>query len=283
MSMKFTKMQAAGNDYVYIEALNAPVENPGALSRRISDRHFGVGSDGLVLICPPTDAAAADFRMRMFNSDGTEAEMCGNAIRCVGKYVYDNGLFHGDTVRIETLAGLRVLRLAVVDGKVSAVTVDMGAPVLKPELVPVDACGDAFIDQPVEVLGRTWGITAVSVGNPHAVIFTTGIDELDLPAMGPHFEHHPLFPRRTNTEFVEVLDRGTVKMRVWERGAGETLACGTGASATAVACVLTGRTERRVHVLLRGGELFIEWDEATNHVFMTGGATVVFTGDYLDI
>ena len=279
--MKFTKMQAAGNDYVYMEALRAPIRNPGELSRLISDRHFGVGSDGLILICPPTDPGAADFRMRMFNADGTEAEMCGNGIRCVGKYVYDNGHTDKERVRIETLAGILTLGLHVSGGKVEAVTVDMGVPRLAPRDIPVGDPGSDFINRSLRVRGRVWNVTAVSMGNPHAVVFTRGIRKLNLPELGPLFEHHPLFPRRTNAEFVEVIDRNTLSMRVWERGAGETLACGTGACASVVAAVLTGNADRKVHMKLLGGTLDIEWDEATNHVFMTGGAVTVFTGDYL--
>ena len=261
--MRFTKMQAAGNDYVYMDTLKAPISSPEALARRISDRHFGVGSDGLILICPPSDPGEADFRMRMFNADGSEAEMCGNGIRCVGKYVYDNGHTDKEQVRIETLAGVLTLRLHVSGGKVETVTVDMGEPRLAPKDIPVSGPGE------------------VSMGNPHAVVFMHGIDNLDLSGIGPQFEHHPLFPRRTNTEFVEVVGRHHLKMRVWERGAGETLACGTGACASVVAAVLTGNTERKVRMKLLGGELDIEWDEATNHVFMTGGAVTVFTGEWL--
>ncbi len=278
--MKFTKMQAAGNDYVYMSALEHPIPHPEELAVRISDRHFGVGSDGLILICPPSDPAVADFRMRMFNADGSESEMCGNGIRCVGKYVYDNGHTDKEEVRIETLAGIRILKLHVAHGKVETVTVDMGEPHLKPAEIPVSDSGENFIDRPLRVQGRVWNVTAVSMGNPHAVVFTHDVDKLNLPELGPHFEHHALFPRRTNTEFIEVIDRDTLKMRVWERGAGETLACGTGACATVVASVLTGRTGRKVRVHLLGGELDIEWDEQSGHVFMTGGATMVFTGDY---
>lgn len=279
--MKFTKMHGIGNDYIYVNMFEESVPDPSALARRISDRHFGVGSDGLILICPPSDPAVADFRMRMFNADGSESEMCGNGIRCVGKYVYDNGLTRRESLRIETLAGIRLLRLHTEGGKVKTVTVDMGEPRLAPRAIPVSGEGDAFVNRPLRLQGRVWNVTAVSMGNPHAVVFTSDIDRLNLPELGPLFEHHPLFPRRTNTEFVEIIDRGHVKMRVWERGAGETLACGTGASAVAVAGVLTGHTDRKVHVELLGGELDIEWEEAGNHVFMTGGAAVVFTGDYL--
>ena len=275
--MKFIKMQAAGNDYVYIDAFSETVRRPELLAPRISDRHFGVGSDGLVLICP---SEKADCRMRMFNADGTEAEMCGNAIRCVGKYVYENKIADKETITVETGAGIRVLRLCAIAGAVKSVTVDMGVPLLEPEKIPVTDPASDFIDRPLRVQGRNWRVTAVSMGNPHAVVHTHDIDKLDLPELGPLFEHHPLFPRRTNTEFVEILDRKTVRMRVWERGAGETLACGTGACASVVASALNDYTDRKVTVLLRGGELGVEWDEASGHVFMTGGAEIVFTGDY---
>lgn len=280
--MEFTKMQAAGNDYVYMNAVQHPVPHPAELSVRISDRHFGVGSDGLILICPPTDPEKADFRMRMFNADGSEAEMCGNGVRCVGKYVYDHGMTSKEEVRIETLAGVRILQLHVENGKVRTVTVDMGEPHLIPAEVPVVGDGDRVVNYPLQIDGQEWAITAVSMGNPHAVTFTQNIDTLNLPEIGPKFENHPMFPRRTNTEFIEVVDENTLKMRVWERGAGETLACGTGACATLVAAVLTGHTGRKARVHLLGGDLDIEWDAATNHVFMTGGAETVFTGDYPD-
>ena len=212
--MRFTKMQAAGNDYVYMDTFKAPISSPEALARRISDRHFGVGSDGLILICPPSDPGEADFRMRMFNADGSEAEMCGNGIRCVGKYVYDNGHTDKEQVRIETLAGVLTLRLHVSGGKVETVTVDMGEPRLAPKDIPVSGPGEDFINRPLRVQGRVWNVTAVSMGNPHAVVFMQGIDNLDLSGIGPQFEHHPLFPRRTNTEFVEVVGRHHLKMRV---------------------------------------------------------------------
>lgn len=275
--MKFIKMQAAGNDYVYIDTFTTTIPNPEKLAPRISDRHFGVGSDGLVLICP---SEKADCRMRMFNADGTEAEMCGNAIRCVGKYVYEHKLVDKETVTIETKAGVRILQLHTRAGKVESVTVDMGLPCLEPKDIPVTDPGTDFIDRPLRIYGRNWRVTAVSMGNPHAIVFTHDIDKLNLTELGPLFEHHALFPRRTNTEFVEILDRKTIKMRVWERGAGETMACGTGACASVVASVLNGHTERNVTVLLRGGKLDIKWDENTRHVFMTGRAETVFTGKY---
>lgn len=279
--LRFTKMQGIGNDYVYVNGFEERVDEPGALARRISDRHFGVGADGLVLILP---SVAADVRMRMFNADGTEAEMCGNAVRCVGKYAHERGLVRQPVVRVETLAGEKTVRLLFDGGSVTGATVDMGAPELAPERIPVlvEDGGDTgrFVARPVEVGGIVHAVTAVSMGNPHAVVFMDGIDALDLPALGPRFEHHALFPRRTNTEFVEVLSESRVRMRVWERGAGETLACGTGACAVAVACHLNGRTGRDVDVELRGGTLHIAWDAASGHVFMTGGAVTVFDGEY---
>lgn len=278
--MQFTKMHGLGNDYIYINVFKETVKDPAELSRKMSDRHFGIGSDGIVLIGPPTEAGKADFRMRMFNSDGSESEMCGNAIRCVGKYVYDNGMTDKQTISVETLGGIKILDLTVQNGKVSTVRVDMGEPVLKPELIPMNAEGDNFIEREIRANGRTYLGTAVSVGNPHIVIPSSGIDELDLPLIGPQFEHHPMFPRRTNTEFIENPDKDNIRMRVWERGAGETLACGTGAAASLVASVLTGKSNRKATVHLRGGKLVMEWDEKTNHVFMDGPATTVFTGTW---
>lgn len=275
--MKFTKMQGLGNDYVYVNCFSETVQNPSALAKRISDRHFGVGSDGLILICP---SEKADFQMVMYNSDGSQAQMCGNGIRCVGKYVYDRGLTDQKTVTVETLGGIKTLELHVTDGAVSAVTVDMGAPILTPCEIPVAGEGDAFVSQPLTVLGKTWSVTAVSMGNPHAVVYVEATDGLDLPRLGPEFEHHPAFPQRVNTEFVEVLDRTHLKMRVWERGAGETLACGTGACAVLTASVLTGQSERQATVELLGGKLEIRWDEETGHIFMTGPAEFVFDGIY---
>ncbi|OXS28587.1 MAG: diaminopimelate epimerase [Desulfovibrio sp. MES5] len=281
--MRFTKMQGIGNDYVYVNGFEERVDSPGELARKISNRNFGVGSDGLVLILP---SASADVRMRMFNADGSEAEMCGNAVRCVGKYVYDHGIQVKDVIRVETGAGVKVVRLLFEAGEVCGATVDMGEPELTPAKIPVltaassDGGQQRFVAHPVDVSGQLYEITAVSMGNPHAVIFMKGIDELDLPRMGPDFENHPLFPKRTNTEFVEVISSTRVRMRVWERGAGETLACGTGACAVAVACVLNGYTGRDVEVELKGGTLQIHWDEGSNHVYMTGGAVTVFAGEY---
>ncbi len=282
-ALRFTKMQGIGNDYVYINGFQERVDSPGELVKRISDRNFGIGSDGMVLILP---SATADVRMRMFNADGSESEMCGNAVRCVGKYVYDHGIQVKDVIRVETRAGIKIVRLLFEAGKVCGATVDMGEPELNPARIPVliETSGDDsqqhFVARPVDVNGQLYEITAVSMGNPHAVIFMKGIDDLDLPRIGPRFEHHPLFPKRTNTEFAEVISSTKVRMRVWERGVGETLACGTGACAVAVACVLNGYTGRDVEVELKGGSLYIHWDEGSNHVHMTGGAVTVFSGEY---
>ncbi len=276
--MKFTKMHGIGNDYVYVNCFQEQIPDPAALAKRISDRHFGVGSDGLILICP---SDVADFQMVMYNSDGSRAQMCGNGVRCVGKYVHDKGLTDQTTVTVETLAGIKTLRLHLWDnGTVATVTVDMGAPILTPKDIPVDGSGERFIEQPLTVDGKQWLVTAVSMGNPHAIVYVEHTDTLDLPDIGPAFECHPAFPERTNTEFLEVVDRHTIKMRVWERGAGETLACGTGACASLVASVLTGRTERMATLKLLGGDLDIVWDQETDHVFMTGPADFVFDGDY---
>lgn len=274
--MKFTKMQGIGNDYVYVNCFEETVENPSEVARAVSNRHFGIGSDGLILICP---SETADFRMDMYNADGTGSEMCGNGIRCVGKYVHDRGLTDQTTITVETVAGIKTLELELRDGAVDSVRVDMGEPILAPEQIPVKGDGDRFIDVPVDVSGEMIHITAVSMGNPHGVIFVDDVADLNLEAIGPVFENHLIFPERTNTEFVEVLSRNTLKMRVWERGAGETLACGTGACASLVAGVLCGKCDRIATLKLLGGDLEIHWDEATNHVFMTGPAAFVFDGE----
>lgn len=271
-------MQGIGNDYVYVNAFEENIPDPARISKRISDRHFGVGADGLVLVLP---SDKADLRMRMFNADGSEAEMCGNASRCVAKFAYDCGLVRKPELTLETGAGVKNIRLIFDAGEVWGATVDMGEPVLEPEKIPVLlSSAGPIIDAPLEIDGDTFKITPVSMGNPHAVLFIKNIASLDLPHIGPRFENHPMFPRRVNTEFVEVLSRKTIKMRVWERGAGETLACGTGACAAVVACVLNGLTDREVEVRLIGGELNIKWDQADNHVYMTGPAVTVFTGEY---
>lgn len=273
----FTKMEGLGNDYVYAEEFTAPLKYASEMAKAISDRHFGVGGDGLVLMGPSNKA---DFRMRMFNSDGSEAEMCGNATRCVGKYLYEKGKTDKTTFTLETLAGIRTLELTVQAGVVTTVRVDMGEPILDPKKIPMTYSGDQFIGQDISAAGISGKGTAVSMGNPHVVIPMKNIAELDLPAIGPAFEHHPLFPRRTNTEFIEVISKDYIKMRVWERGAGETLACGTGACAVLVACVLNGFTDRKATIELLGGKLEIHWAE-NNTVFMSGSARFVFSGDYI--
>jgi diaminopimelate epimerase len=274
--MRFTKMQGLGNDYIYINCLNYEINDIPKAARFLSDRHFGIGSDGIVLILP---SDKADFRMRMFNSDGSEAEMCGNAIRCVGKYVYDNGLTDKSRINIETLAGIKELDMVVSGSRVEMVRVDMGEPVLEPAKIPVNSAKDRFISEPVTVGDRVFDVTCVSMGNPHAVSYVSDADEFDLHFYGPKMETHSLFPRKVNAEFVQVIDRNTLKMRVWERGAGETLACGTGACAVLVASVLNGISERKATIKLLGGDLLIEWKQEDNHVYMTGPAVKVFDGE----
>lgn len=275
--MKFTKMQGIGNDYVYVNCFEEKIENPEKISEFISDRHFGIGSDGLILIMP---SEKADFRMRMFNADGSEGVMCGNGTRCIGKYVYDNGMTDKTEITLETKGGVKHLKLFVKNGLVDTVEVDMGEAVLKPADIPMTAEGDFFINKPVEVNGKMFNITAVSMGNPHCVIFTTDTDNVKLEKIGPLFENHRLFPERVNTEFCEVIDGHTLKMRVWERGSGETWACGTGACATAVAAVLCGYCKRdeEITLILRGGKLSITY-KSDGRVMMRGPATKVFDGD----
>ena len=275
--MRFTKMHGTGNDYIYVNGFEEKIENPVEFAIQYSDRHKGIGSDGLVMILP---SDTSDFRMRMFNADGSESEMCGNASRCIGKFVYDKGLTDKTSVTLETLAGVKVLELFIdKNNKVETVTVDMGEPILQPELIPTTFTGETIVNKSVKFADDIeYAITCVSMGNPHAVIFTTGIDKLDLPKIGPVIENATIFPRRTNTEFIEIVSKDRVKMRVWERGSGETMACGTGACASIVAAVLNGLTERKVTVELIGGELTIEWKEADNHVYLTGSATTVFEG-----
>ena len=274
--MKFTKMHGCGNDYVYVNCFEETVNNPAAVARFVSDRHYGIGSDGLILICP---SEIADFRMAMYNLDGSEGKMCGNGVRCIAKYVYDHHLTDKTQISLETLGGIKYLDLNIKDGKVETVKVDMGEPILKPEEIPVKLSKDVVIDEPVEVDGKVWNMTCISMGNPHAVVFVDDTKSLDLEAMGPSFENHAIFPEQVNTEFVHVIDRKTVDMRVWERGSGETFACGTGACATAFACILNGKTDDQVLVHLVGGDLLIEYDRDTNHIFMTGPATEVFSGE----
>ena len=273
--MKFTKMHGLGNDYVYVNCFEEKIDNPPAVARFVSDRHFGIGSDGLIMINP---SKTADFEMEMYNADGSRGEMCGNGIRCVAKYVYDYGLTDKTQISVETLGGIKYLDLTVEDGKVSQVKVDMGKPELEADLIPIISEREQVIDEPIEVDGKEYHMTGVSMGNPHAVIYVDDVKGMDLEKIGPKFENHERFPKRINTEFVHCIDRQTVEMRVWERGSGETLACGTGACAVAVSSILNNLTDTQVTVKLLGGDLQIEWDREKDRVFMTGPATVVFDG-----
>ena len=274
--MKFTKMQGLGNDYVYVNCFQEKIENPVETAIKVSNRNFGIGSDGLIMINP---SKVADCEMEMYNADGSRSEMCGNGIRCVGKYVYDYGIAKKPRISVETLAGIKYLDFTIENGKVKLVKVDMGSPELVPANIPVVAEGDTAIDEPINVDGVDYRMTCVSMGNPHAVVYIDDVKGLDIEKVGPKFENHERFPRRVNTEFVRVIDRNTVEMRVWERGSGETLACGTGACAVAVSSILNGYTENKVTVKLLGGDLFIEWDREANKVYMTGPAEVSFDGE----
>lgn len=274
--MKFTKMHGCGNDYVYVNLFEEQIENPAKVSIAVSDRHFGIGSDGLITIGA---SEIADFRMRIYNADGSEAEMCGNGIRCVAKYVYDHKLTDKTEITVETGAGVKTLQLTVEDDKVTLVRVDMGEPILTPDEIPVVADGDRVVDEPIVVDGKTWHMTCVSMGNPHAVVFVDDVAHFELEKYGPLFENHVRFPKRTNTEFVQIVSRNEAIMRVWERGSAETWACGTGTCATVMACILNGLTDNEVLVHLRGGDLRIAYDAKSNHVFMTGPATEVFEGE----
>lgn len=276
LCVKFTKMHGCGNDYVYVDCTKGMLEDVPEIAVKISDRHFGVGSDGLILIRP---SETADFMMDMYNNDGSRGKMCGNGIRCVAKYVYDKGLTDKQKLRIETLSGIKELSLDVEEGKVISVTVDMGAPVTEPSLIPVVSDKDMLVAEPVLIDGTEYRVTCVSMGNPHAVVFVEDTKKVPMEAIGPMFEHHEMFPERVNTEFIHVVDRQNIEMRVWERGSGETLACGTGACASVVACVLNGFTEPEVTVKLLGGELKIRYDQEKNKVFMTGPAVKVFDGE----
>jgi diaminopimelate epimerase len=273
--LPFVKMHGIGNDYVYVDCFAHTVADPVALARRLSPRRTGVGSDGLILICPST---VADCRMEMYNADGSRGEMCGNGIRCVGKYVVERGLSKANPLRVETDAGIKVLHFEPRGGRVDRITVDMGAPILDGPRIPVAAEG-RVVDAPLEIGGQTYRITCVSMGNPHCVLFLPEVEDLDLPHLGPQFEHHPFFPRRVNTEFVRVDAPNALRMRVWERGSGETAACGTGACAALVAAVLTRRADRRATLGLNGGDLEIEWRAGDDHVYMTGAAEEVFRGE----
>ena len=269
-------MHGCGNDYVYVNCFSENIPNRPEFSKFVSNRNFGVGSDGLICICP---SKMADFKMDMYNADGSNAQMCGNGIRCVGKYVYEKGLTEKTKLKIETGSGIKTLDLNVEDGIVKSVRVDMGSPEFRPQYIPIAEHGKSFVNRSVIVGDEEYYVTALSVGNPHAVVFVPNVDVLDLKTMGPKFENHPLFPERVNTEFVEVVDKDTIKMRVWERGSGETLACGTGATASVVASALNGHTGNSATVRLRGGELFVEWDRESNKLYLTGPAVIVFDGE----
>lgn len=275
--MKFTKMHGCGNDYVYVNCFTETVDDPEKVAKYVSDRHFGIGSDGLILIRP---SEVADFEMAMYNADGSRGEMCGNGIRCVAKYVYDYKLTDKTDISVETLAGIKYLHLTIEDGKVAQVRVNMGAPILEAAQVPVDFPVSPVVAESLVVAGKEYKVTCVSMGNPHCVIFMDeDVRELDLEKIGPDFENHAQFPKRINTEFVNVIDETHLRMRVWERGSGETLACGTGTCATVVAASLNGLTGDAAEVELLGGKLYIEWDRNEDLVYMTGPATVVFDGE----
>ncbi len=275
-TFSFTKMQGAGNDYIYVNCFKEKLENINAVAKAVSNRNYGIGSDGLVLICP---SEVADFRMDMYNSDGTQAEMCGNASRCVGKYVYDKGLTDKTTITLETLAGIKILNLNLDEnGEVDTVCVNMGSPELNPAKIPIASKLDRFIQEPVFVDEKDYRVTGVSMGNPHAVTFVDDTDSLDIKRIGPEFETHSIFPKKTNTEFAQIIDRNTIKMRVWERGTGETLACGTGACATLVAANLSDLVDDEADIILLGGTLHIRWDKKENNIYMTGPARFVYEG-----
>lgn len=279
--MEFTKMHGLGNDFIVIYGEKALPDNAAELALKWCDRYFGIGADGLVYILP---SEKADFRMRIINSDGSEAEQCGNAIRCVAKYVYDHGYVSSEQITIETLgAGVQPVTIHVDNDLAATVTVDMGEPVLDGLSVPTTIDANPVVDAPIEADGRQFRFTAVSMGNPHCVIYVDDAVNFDLATWGPKLEVHPVFPKKVNVEFATVKDRGTVDMRVWERGAGPTLACGTGACATLVSSVLNGLTDRSASIRLKGGDLFIEWSEKDNHVYMTGPAAVVYTGSIQDV
>jgi diaminopimelate epimerase len=274
MKLPFTKMHGISNDYVYVNAFTNPVSDPASIAQRVSDRRTGIGGDGLILICPSDTAHA---RMEMYNADGSRGAMCGNGIRCVGKYVYDHGLCQDNPLKVDTDSGIKVLFLEFQNNQVSRVTVDMGAPILEGRQIPVDASGQ-IVDQSLTVADMSYQVTCASMGNPHCVTFVEDVEPLELEKIGPKFEHHSFFPDRVNTEFIQVMSPTELNMRVWERGSGETWACGTGACAAAVAAILNNKSERRVTIHLRGGDLEIEWREEDNHVYMTGAAEEVFEG-----
>lgn len=276
MKLNFTKMHGCGNDYIYVNAIEQNVQNPEELSLRLSDRHTGIGGDGMILICP---SDKADFRMRMFNADGSEGKMCGNGVRCIAKFVYEKGLTDKEEITLETLGGIKTLKLSVKDKKVNMVTVDMGSPVLEGKLIPVNIDRNPVVAQKIKVLDREFEMTCVSMGNPHAVVLVDSVKDFPIETYGPAFEYHPLFPERVNTEFVEIIDEDTIAMRVWERGSNETLACGTGACACVVALNLLMKGSESMKVRLLGGELLINYKKEDNTVFMTGPASIVFEGE----
>lgn len=273
--MDFTKMHGIGNDYVYVNDLDGKITDPGAVAIFVSDRHFGIGSDGLILIRP---SDKADFMMRMYNADGSEGAMCGNGIRCFSKFVYDKGLTDKLTLTVETKSGIKTIELKKEGDAITGARVDMGMPILKTKDIPMIWDTEDCIDQPLEVKGQIYRVTAVSMGNPHIVTFVEDTKGIEIEKIGPYFEHHGVFPERVNTEFIRIIDEETIEMRVWERGSGETLACGTGACAAAVAAHLNGHTGRKVTVKLLGGDLLVEWDEETGMVYLSGSATTVFEG-----
>lgn len=275
--MKFTKMQGIGNDYVYVDCTKEnKIENPAELSKKVSNRHFGIGSDGLILI---ENSNVADFKMAIYNADGSQAEMCGNGIRCFAKFVFDKGLINKENITIETLAGIKQLKLSTENGKVKKVRVDMGEPILEAKKIPVISDKNPVIDLQLQAADKTFTATCVSMGNPHAITFVNNVEEFDVEKYGKILEIKKEFPKHSNIEFVELIDKNNIKMRVWERGSGETLACGTGSCASVVACILNNKTERKVNVHLLGGTLEIEWNKQNNHVYMEGPAEIVFEGE----
>lgn len=279
MGIEFTKWQGCGNDFVLVDDRSKSIKDPAELSRKMCDRHYGIGADGLIIIRP---SDKADTRMRIYNTDGSEAEMCGNGIRCFARWVYELGLVPGEEFTVETGAGILVPKIIKENGRITGVRVDMGQPVLDAEKIPTKGFGTGrVVDKTIEVLGETYHVTCVSMGNPHCVVLWDDLSTLDIEKLGPAFENHPAFPNRVNTEFVSVRDKNHVRMRVWERGAAVTMACGTGACATLTACVLNDRTERKAEIELDGGKLFIEWSEKDNHIYMTGPAEEVYKGTYI--
>lgn len=274
--MKFTKMEGCGNDYVYVNGFEYKIENPNELAVKVSNRNFGIGSDGLIIVNP---SDVADCKMSMYNLDGSEGKMCGNGIRCVGKFYYDYGMTDKEVITVETLSGIKTLKLNVENDKVKTVRVDMGSPIIKASEVPVVSDKEQVINEPIIIDGKEHYVTCVSMGNPHCITFIDDVDNLEIEKIGPSFESNAIFPDRVNTEFIEIVDRDTIKMRVWERGSGETMACGTGACASVVACVLNNKTNNVVTVKLLGGDLLIEYDQQNNTVYMTGPANISFTGE----